>query len=167
MFEITLKDIDVLATLSNLKNVIAVEVGKFLGNAGEYTEQQIKLRMSQGISPEGGAYPPNYEIEAGKGYKTWKEEHYPGKPPLILTGALKESIEATIAQDEAIVTPIGGTHPSVGWRFEQEGTMLEVAERQELGLPYAMYPRPFMAINEDEVNMIFHMFCRILEPDFV
>jgi len=160
----TIKDIDIGLTITKLQNM---EYDGFLRDTGEMISQDIQMRMMAGVRPDGGIQQPNYEKVPGKGYKTWKEKKYPGTPPLILTGSLKNSIRETMQGDMVAINVGSGKHPRVGYRFEKSETFEEIAQKLEEGLPFAAFERPFLYMNEDEIEITFQRFCNLFSGELV
>lgn len=161
LFEVTLYNISVLQTIGVLQSL---NFSPFLNDSGQYVKTQIQDRMQRGESPEGGAYPAN----VGK-YAKWKGREYPGKPPLTLTGELREKITtAMVGTDETLVTMMFGQHsliPNYPAKWSQEPRdYFSIATKLERG-GGDMPPRVFLAMNDLDVEEVFNRFVRIFEPE--
>lgn len=163
MFDIVISDIDVLSTIERLGQI---DFTPFLRDSAEFVNQNVQMRMEAGISPRGGIQPEN----VGQ-YAKWKREHFPGKPPLILTGALKAGIIETIEGDsEAWVHMKEGMHPGSprprGYEYSG-GTYEEVALRQEKGAYWSSEPRPFLEMTNEEQEEVFRRFCNLFNSELM
>jgi len=94
--------------------------------SSDWFEKQRKMFEGEGfVSGEGRPYDKRWK-ELSPKYKEWKEEHYPGRKILELTGALKEELtnerNATITKK---VLEIRATRKVNGWnlaRLHKYGT---------------------------------------------
>lgn len=99
--------------INRLKDAGKIDLRPTLNTIGTSYRKEVKMifekKQSRG---EVMKWAPLSDNPEGKGYATWKARHYPGKPILVRTGALKKSMITKGA--EGNITAIGKTQAIFG-----------------------------------------------------
>lgn len=160
MFDIELKDIDVLSTIDKF---MSMSFGPFLMQEGKRMADVTRQRMARGVDPNERAYAPNTGL-----YGSWKEKKYPGKPPLTLTGELGREIQPFLEGNEVSVWVPPGLHakvPGLPKFVDQDPRDFpSIVEGHELGNRGAK--RIIFGMNEKDIQTTYDAFCRLFEPEF-
>jgi hypothetical protein len=164
MFEAVLTDIDVISSIERLRTM---SFEPFLKEAGDLMVATTQARMEQGLDPGERPQPAN----VGR-YANWKQQHYGGQPPMMLTGELRDVITAFMkGGGEVDVWVPAGAHkfiPGVPKYISQEPMDYpSIVEGQETGERSGGTSRVIFGMNEKDIAMIFSVFEKQFEPEFM
>lgn len=102
--------------------------------------------------------------------KQWKQKHYPGRPPLTLTGELKSKLTVYFhGESSAEVYVQEGLHqkiPGFPWKaMEEPRDYSAIVQGLESGSRAKDKPRQIFGINEREIETVFEKFIRAVEAE--
>jgi hypothetical protein len=158
MLDADIQDRDVLSTIDAIGRM---DFQTFLNDAGHYVKQQTEQRWARAVDPDETPWSAN----TGD-YKDWKQEHYPGAPPLTLTGELRHRISVyLVAGPMAEVGISDGFHqkiPEFPFPWEEPRDYALIVAGLESG-ERGNAPRQIFGLNERDIEETFRRFCNAVE----
>lgn len=126
--------------INRLKDAGKIDLRPTLNTIGTSYRKEVKIifekKQSRG---EGMKWAPLSDNPEGKGYASWKAKHFPGRPILVRTGALKQSMITKGA--EGNITAIGKTQAIFGTSIPY-GIYHDSDKRRKSKLPRRNFSEP-------------------------